>query len=175
MFIQECIKRYKEKKEFAYKMECSYAITSLDTHIKDLDNAVKKASSNKIESSSKSISFKDYDRIKWFAQVVSRHYERFIRDLKEKELLYSCNMPEREKKSLKKEIDYMHNLKRQYKAEFSDIYGAYVDLVYNTDTMEMQDSNPIASDILGIMNEGFDKADINYNNKHDKPEPLIRK
>lgn len=164
------IQRYIEKKKMEKIYEHSYAIPSLNLHIPHLVNAIKNA-----ESSNGNISFKDYDRIKWYTQVVCRHYDRFICDLKEKELLYSCNLPEKEKQSLKKKIDYMHKLKERYKAEFSNIYSAYVDLIYNTDTMQLKDSNPIATDILGKMNEGFDRADINYNRKDDQLQPLITK
>ena len=86
-FIQNIIQNHKSKKESAYKMQCSYAISSLDIHIKDLDRAIKTAKSNKEQSPSEPISFEDYDRIKWYTDVVCRHYDRFICNLKEKELL----------------------------------------------------------------------------------------
>ena len=166
-FIQNIIQKHKSKKEFAYKMQCSYAISSLDIHIKDLDRAIKTAKSNKQQSPSEPISFEDYDRIKWYTDVVCRHYSRFLNDLKQKEIVYSCTHFENVKKKLKQKIDYMHNLKKRYQSEFEIIEDAYTHLINNENV-----KSEISIKISNTMHDGFDLDDHKYKTLYDHSAPL---
>lgn len=161
-FIKRRIQERNEIKEAQYKMECSYAIPSIDKFIPWTKDVIKKVTS------SKTADLKDSNEIMWYVNVLDGHYGRFISDLKEKEFIYGCKLPDKEKESLKQKIDYMHSLKKQYRKEFESIYSGFEHLSKGKEI-------PNRNSILSFMRKAFDFDSTKYNTRDDKLQPLITK
>ena len=161
-FIKRRIHERNEIKEAQYKMECSYAIPSIDKFIPWIKEVIKKATSTK------TADLNDSKEIIWYVNVLDGHYGRFLDDLKEIEFIYGCKLPDKEKESLKQKIDYMHSLKKQYRKEFESIYNGFEHL---SKGKEMPNRNSI----LSLMRKAFDFDSTKYNTRDDQLQPLITK
>ena len=154
-FIKRRIHERNEIKEAQYKMECSYAIPSIDKFIPWTKEVIKKTMSKK------DLTLKDSNEIMWYVNVLDGHYGRFISDLKEKEFIYECKLPDKEKESLKQKIDYMHSLKKQYRKEFESIYSGFEHLSKGKEI-------PNRNSILSLMRKAFDFDSSKYYSNDDQ-------
>ena len=161
-FIQQRIQEKQQLKEAILKSECSSSINRLDLFIPWTKEVIKEISSKK------NISVDDSKEIARYIDTLNRHYSQFICDLQEKELIYSCKIPESEKKSLKLKIDYMYSLKKQYRKEFESIYNSFANLSKGKEF-------PKRNELLSNMRVVFDFDSTKYNTRDDQLQPLVTK
>lgn len=161
-FIQNRIQERKQLKEAILKSECSSSIASLDKFIPWTKDVIKKIIANK------SPSIKESDEVIRYISVLERNYSQFISDLKNMEFMYSCSLPQKEKKSLKQKVDYMHSLKKQYRKEFEIIYNSFANLSKGKEF-------PKRNELLSNMRVVFDFDSTKYNTHDDQLQPLVTK
>ena len=149
-FIQKRIQQKKLEQEKQLKNECSaYAIAGIENSIRRLKCLINKLSLNK-----KDNCIDDLD-ILCEVEFIEYDYENFLHDLKQEEFTYKETYFKNVKEESKQKAEYMHKLKKQYRAEFESIY-------HNFHRATKGYNFPRRNEILGIMRKAFDFDSSKY-------------
>lgn len=149
-FLQKRIMQKQLEKEQQLKNECSaYAIAGIENSIRRLKAHINKLSLNKKDSG--------VDNLDILCEVefIEEYYEKFLHDLKKYEFTYKETYFKNVKEESKQKAEFMHKLKKQYRAEFESIYN-------NFQRVTKGRNFPRRNEILGIMRKAFDFDSSKY-------------
>lgn len=155
-FIQKRIEQKKLEQEEQLKNQCSgYAIAGIENSIRRLKSLINKLSINK-----KDNGVDDLD-ILCEVEFIEEDYEKFLHDLKQEEFTYKETYFKNVKEESKKNAEFMHKLKKQYRIEFESIY-------HNFQRVTKGHDFPRRNEILGKMRKAFDFDSSKYYSTDDQ-------
>ena len=149
-FIQRRIQQKKQQQEEQLRRTCSYSIQYLDTYISTLKNDIKNLLAN-----TKNILDNDAYILLWDIENIEMYYSSFLHDLKQEEFTYKETYFKNIKEESKQKAEFMHKIKKQYRAEFESIYD-------NFKRISKGCNFPRRNEILGLMRKAFDFDSSKY-------------
>lgn len=149
-FIQNLIQQNKLKQEEAFKRDCCASIIPLEQSIEFIKKDISLFSANK-----KGLSLWDTRTILIDLDNINTNYSNFMCDLNTYKHQFDGPYFKYMKDELKKQIDYMLQLKKGYRKEFESIYNNFKRITKGRNL-------PERNEILGIMRKTFDFDSSKY-------------
>ena len=149
-FIQKRIQQKQKEQEEQLKRECCCSMLVIEDYIDNIKDLITKIASNK-----KSISDFDMYHFIWYLEYLEEHYSDFLHDLKQEEFTYKETYYKSIKEESKKKAEFMHKMKKQYRAEFESIYNNFKRVTKGVNF-------PRRNEILGLMRKAFDFDSSKY-------------
>ena len=155
-FIQKRIEQKKLEQEEQLKREYCCSMLVIEDYIDNIKDLITKIASNK-----KSISDFDMYHFIWYLEYLEEHYSDFLHDLKQEEFTSKRTWNKKIAESAKEQAEFMHKMKKQYRAEFERIYN-------NFKRISKGVNFPRRNEILGIMRKAFDFDSSKYYSNDDQ-------
>ena len=150
-FIEKPTQSTKRKDEEQFKMECSYSILRIEEYIPYLKKDILNLINNR-----KNISPELINNFIWRIERVEELYNRFLHDLKQYEFTYKETHFKNIKRDSIQKVEFMHELKKQYRKEFENIYDKFSRISKNINNF------PRRNEILSFMRKAFDFDSTKY-------------
>jgi len=149
-FIQKRIQQKQKEQEEQLRRTCSYSVQYLDIYISTLKNDIKELLANP-----KNIIDNDAYSLLWDIENIEMYYNSFLHDLKQEEFTSKTCYVIKYAEESKQKAEFMHKMKKQYRAEFESIYNNFKRITKGHDF-------PGRNEILGKMRKAFDFDSSKY-------------